>query len=117
MDHHVGERAQSVGADAKEPLRVILASGTNPGVTPNTDGLPGLEQIKSVVGALSTWGLVACVAAVFVGAGLMAFGRLSSRPGASDGGKTTLLAATGGAVLIGGANAIVAFFAALGSQI
>lgn len=95
----------------------LAADGTNPGITPNTDGLPGLAQVKSVVGALSTWGLVACVAAVFVGAGLMAFGRFASRPGASDGGKTTLLAAAGGAALIGGANAIIAFFAALGSQV
>jgi hypothetical protein len=34
----------------------------DPGVTPNSDGLPGLSVVKMMVGSLLTWGLVACVA-------------------------------------------------------
>ena len=35
----------------------------------------------------------------------------------ASGGKTGVLVSAGGALLIGGANAIVAFFSGLGSQI
>jgi len=35
----------------------------DPGISPNDNGLPGLSVVKSIVGALLTWGLVACVAA------------------------------------------------------
>ena len=34
----------------------------DPGVQPNDDGLPGLSVLKQMVGALLTWGLLACVA-------------------------------------------------------
>lgn len=98
-------------------LGMAVRSGTNPGITPNTDGLPGLEQVRRVVGALSTWGLVACVAAVLIGGALMAFGRMGNRTGMSDGGKSTLLMAVAGAAIIGAANALVAFFAAIGAEV
>ena len=40
--------------------------GGDPGITPNEDGLPGLPVVRSIVGALLTWGLVACVAGLVV---------------------------------------------------
>ena len=38
----------------------------DPGISPNEDGLPGLPVVRSIVGALLTWGLVACVAGLVV---------------------------------------------------
>ena len=39
-----------------------MVSFADPGITPNSDGLPGLAVVKTMVGALLTWDLVACVA-------------------------------------------------------
>ncbi|MCB2177835.1 MAG: hypothetical protein KQH57_18650 [Actinomycetales bacterium] len=89
----------------------------DPGVTPNQSGLPGLEVIRSIVGALLTWGLVACVAGLVVSVIVWALAHQQGNYAYASGGKTGVLVAAGGALLIGGANAIVAFFSGLGSGI
>ena len=89
----------------------------DPGITPNQDGLPGLAVVRQIVGALLTWGLVACVAGLVVSVIVWAVARQQGNYGAASGGKTGVLIAAGGALLIGGANAIVAFFSGLGGQI
>ncbi|NTW38832.1 MAG: hypothetical protein HGA44_02920 [Cellulomonadaceae bacterium] len=91
--------------------------GVDPGVTPNQDGLPGLVVVKQIVGALLTWGLVACVAGLAVSVIIWAVARQQGNYGYASGGKTGVLVSAGGALLIGGANAIVAFFSGLGGQI
>ncbi|NUU15831.1 hypothetical protein HP550_01020 [Cellulomonas humilata] len=93
-----------------------LASA-DPGISPNEDGLPGLAVVKSIVGALMTWGLVACVAGLVVSVIVWAVARQQGNYGYASGGKTGVLIAAGGALLIGGANAIVAFFSGLGAAI
>ncbi|WP_426592623.1 DUF6112 family protein [Cellulomonas sp. McL0617] len=90
---------------------------TDPGISPNQDGLPGLAVIRQIVGALMTWGLVACVAGLVVSVIIWAVARQQGNYGAASGGKTGFLVSAGGALLIGGANAIVAFFSGLGAQI
>ena len=94
--------------------RVIAA---DPGISPNEDGLPGLAVVKRVVGALLTWGLVACVAGLVISVIVWAVARQQGNYGAASGGKSGVLIAAGGALLIGGANAIVAFFSGLGGMI
>lgn len=89
----------------------------DPGITANQNGLPGLTVVKQIVGALLTWGLVACVAGLVVSVIIWAVARQQGNYGAASGGKTGVLVAVGGALLIGGANAIVAFFSGLGGQI
>lgn len=89
----------------------------DPGVTPNESGLPGLGVAREVVGALMTWGLVACVAGVIVSVIVWAVARGNGNYSYASGGKTGVLVCAAGALLIGGANAIVAFFAGLGGQI
>ncbi|WP_034623263.1 DUF6112 family protein [Cellulomonas sp. URHE0023] len=92
-------------------------SAEDPGITANHDGLPGLAVVKQIVGALLTWGLVACVAGLVISVIVWAVGRQQGNYGAASGGKTGVLVAAGGALLIGGANAIVAFFSGLGGSI
>lgn len=89
----------------------------DPGITPNETGLPGLGVVKQLVGALLTWGLVACVAGLVISVIVWAVARQQGNYGYASGGKTGVLIAAGGALLIGGANAIVAFFSGLGGMI
>ncbi|MCL3862069.1 DUF6112 family protein [Actinotalea sp. K2] len=89
----------------------------DPGITPNQNGLPGLEVVRSIVGALLTWGLVACVAGLVVSVMVWALAHQQGNYSYASSGKTGVLVAAGGALLIGGANAIVAFFSGLGSGI
>jgi len=96
---------------------VSWITATDPGIVPNDDGLPGLEQVRDIVGALQLWGLVACVAAVVIGGVVWALGSNGGNPHAAGRGKITVVAAAVAALLIGGANAIIAFFADAGSAI
>lgn len=96
-------------------LRSVLSA--DPGVNPNNSGLPGLSVLKQIVGALLTWGLVACVAALVVSVIVWAIGHHGGNYSQTTSGKTGVLVASGGALLIGGANAIVAFFSGLGAGI
>lgn len=99
------------------PLVVSMVRFENPGVSPNQTGLPGLEVVRSIVGALLTWGLVACVAGLVVSVIVWALAHQHGNYSYASSGKTGVLVAAGGALLIGGANAIVAFFSGLGSGI
>ena len=89
----------------------------DPGVSANEDGLPGLAVVRQIVGALLTWGLVACVAGLVVSVIVWALAHQQGNYQHAASGKTGVLVAAGGALLIGGANAIVGFFSGLGAGI
>ena len=95
----------------------VVIRAADPGVSPNNGGLPGLGVLKQIVGALLTWGLVACVAGLVVSVIVWALGHHGGNYSHASTGKSGVLVSAGGAVLSGGANAIVAFFSALGSGI
>ncbi|MFI5706486.1 DUF6112 family protein [Kribbella sp. NPDC051620] len=82
----------------------------DPGVTPNSNGLPGLSAIRQMVGALQTMSLVVCVGVVIVGAAAWALGSLNSSPHYAGKGKIACVLAAIAAILIASANKIVAFF-------
>jgi hypothetical protein len=92
-------------------------TASNPGITPNNNGLPGLDVLRHMVGALLTWGLVACVAGLVVSVIVWALGHQQGNYSHASSGKTGVVVAAGGALLIGGANGIISFFSALGTQI
>jgi len=89
----------------------------DPGVRPNSRGLPGLPQLKEIVGAMLTFGLVACVAALVASAVVWGFASNSGNPHLAGRGKTGVVVAAGAALLIGAANAIVTFFSNAGSTL
>ncbi len=93
----------------------ILAD--NPGVRPNNTGLPGLTVLRSMVGALLTWGLLACVAGLVISVIIWALAHHQGNYSQVSSGKTGVLVSAGGALLIGGANAIVGFFSTAGAGI
>jgi hypothetical protein len=96
------------------PVARVLAAPLDPGVRPNTDGLPGLPQLRDLVGAMLTFGLVACVVAVVVSAVTWGFGSNSGNPHLAGRGKAGVVVASGAALLIGAANALITFFAGVG---
>lgn len=83
-------------------------------VSPNSTGLPGINSISNIVGALLTIGLIACVAGLVIAAIVWAIGSHSSNPNLASRGKTGVLVALVAAILIGGANVLVDFFVATG---
>jgi hypothetical protein len=83
-------------------------------VSPNSTGLPGINSLSNIVGALLTVGLIACVAGLVIAAIVWAIGTHSSNPHLGSRGKTGVLVALVAAMLIGGANVLVDFFVTAG---
>jgi hypothetical protein len=83
-------------------------------INPNTTGLPGIALVSSIVGALLTVGLIACVAGLVLAAIIWAIGHHSANPSIAGRGKTGVLVALVAAVLVGGANVLVDFFVKAG---
>lgn len=99
---------------------ITIAAGVlteDPGISPNSRGLPGLPQLKEIVGALLTFGLVACVGALVASAVVWGFGSNSGNPHLAGRGKSGVVVAAGAALLIGAANAIVTFFSNAGATL
>ena len=94
-----------------------LVLAANPGISPNSSGLPGLGEVRRIVGALLTWGLVACVAGLVISAMVWAISSNAGNYHGTSKGKTGVLVSAAAAILIGGANAIIGFFAAAGGRI
>ena len=96
-------------------VRVGTDDDTNPNnpAPPNSDdsdGLPGTSQAMKMVGALLTYGLIACVAGIAIAATVWAIGSHSANPHHAGAGKKGVLIAAGAAILIGSADALVTFF-------
>jgi hypothetical protein len=94
---------------------ITLLAGVD--VTPNSTGLPGLSELETIVGALLTVGLIASVAGLAISAIVWAIGSHSSNPHLAGRGKTGVLVAFVAAALIGGAVALINFFAGAGGQL
>ena len=90
--------------------RSLLVPLADPGVKPNTNGLPGMELAKKVVGALLTFGLIASVAGVAISALVWALSAHNGNSHFASRGKMGVVVAAAAAILIGGADAIITFF-------
>lgn len=92
-----------------------LVAGVN--VSPNTSGLPGISELQNIVGALLTVGLVAALAGLALSAIVWSVGNHSTNPVLSGRGKTGVLVSFVAAALIGGAVALINFFAGAGAKL
>ena len=70
-------------------------------ITPNDDGLPGIAQLRTIVGAVMTIGLILSVLALIISAIVWGFGANSSNPHLAGRGKTGVLVSCGAAVICG----------------
>lgn len=86
-------------------------------ITPNDSGLPGIAQLRTIVGAVMTVGLILSVLALIVSAIVWGFGSNSSNPHLASRGKVGVLVSCGAAVLCGAAVTLINFFWGVGQQV
>lgn len=85
----------------------------DPGITPNTDGLPGLPELRHMIGALLPFGLAVCVAVFAISAAAWGAASINGNAGYASKGKIGCLVAVGAAILISSANGIIRFFSGI----
>jgi hypothetical protein len=89
----------------------------NISITPNENGLPGISQLKTIVGAVMSVGLICSVLALIVSAIVWGTGSNSSNPHLASRGKTGVLIACVAAVICGASVALINFFWHVGQTI
>lgn len=86
-------------------------------ISPNSNGLPGIGQLRTIVGATMTVGLVLAVLALIVSAAVWALGANSSNPHMAGRGKFGVLIGLGAAIVTGASVALVNFFWNVGQSV
>jgi hypothetical protein len=86
-------------------------------ITPNDSGLPGIAQLRTIVGAVMTIGLILSVLALIIAAIVWGFGSNSSNPHLASRGKAGVLVSCGAAVICGAAVTLINFFWNVGQQV
>ena len=90
----------------------MLAVTINPNAT-----LPGTAQLSHLIGGLLTWVLLACTAAVLIGAATWGFGSRSGHYGSAQQGRAMVLGGAAGALIAGAAAAVVNFAFGVGGTV
>lgn len=86
-------------------------------ITPNDDGLPGIAQLRKIVGAVMTIGLILSVLALIISAIVWGFGANSSNPHLAGRGKVGVLVSCGAAIICGAAVTLINFFWNVGQSV
>ena len=86
-------------------------------IDPNSSGLPGIEQLRIIVGAVMTVGLILSVLALIVSAIIWAYGSNSSNPHLAGRGKIGVLISCGAAVVCGASVTLINFFWGVGPAV
>lgn len=86
-------------------------------IDPNTDGLPGIEQLRVIVGAAMTVGLILAVLALIISAVIWGYGANSSNPHLAGRGKIGVLVSCGAAIICGASVTLINFFWNVGQSV
>ncbi|MDR1186970.1 MAG: DUF6112 family protein [Bifidobacteriaceae bacterium] len=86
-------------------------------IAPNDTGLPGIGQLKTIVGAIMTVGLILSVLALIVSAIVWGFGSNSSNPHLASRGKVGVIVSCAAAVVCGASVTLVNFFWNVGQAV
>ena len=86
-------------------------------IDPNSSGLPGIDQLRTIVGAVMTVGLILSVLALIVSAIIWAYGSNSSNPHLAGRGKIGVLISCGAAVVCGASVTLINFFWGVGQSV
>ena len=86
-------------------------------IDPNGTGLPGIEQLRTIVGAVMTVGLILAVLALIVSPIIWAYGSNSSNPHLAGRGKIGVLVSCGAAVVCGASVTLINFFRGVGQAV
>lgn len=89
----------------------------NINISPNDDGLPGIAQLRTIVGAVMTIGLILSVLALIISAIVWGFGSNSSNPQLASRGKLGVLISCGAAVICGASVTLIQFFWDVGQSV
>jgi len=99
------------------PVLLISLLPMDIDISPNDSGLPGIAQLRTIVGAVMTVGLILSVLALIISAIVWGFGSNSSNPHLASRGKVGVLVSCGAAVLCGAAVTLINFFWGVGQQV
>jgi hypothetical protein len=99
------------------PSSVLSLLPQDINIGPNSNGLPGISQLKSIVGASMTVGLILAVLALIISAIVWALGANSSNPHLAGRGKFGVLVGLGAAIVTGASVALVNFFWNVGQSV
>jgi hypothetical protein len=99
------------------PSSVLWLLPQDINIGPNSNGLPGISQLKNIVGASMTVGLILAVLALIVSAVVWALGANSSNPHLAGRGKFGVLVGLGAAIVTGASVALVNFFWNVGQSV
>ena len=86
-------------------------------IDPNSNGLPGIGQLRGIVGASLTGGLIRAGLARSISAVVWALGANSSNPHLAGRGKLGVLVGLGAAIITGASVALVNFFWNVGQAV
>ena len=86
-------------------------------IDPNSSGLPGIDQLRIIVGAVMTVGLILSVLALIVSAIIWAIATAHGNYATASKGRTGVLVAVGAAALAGGGVAWMTWLLNLGQQL
>jgi len=86
-------------------------------ISPNDSGLPGIGQLRTIVGAVMTIGLVLSVLALIISAIVWGFGANSSNPHLAGRGKIGVLVSCGAAIICGASVTLINFFWDVGQAV
>ena len=101
----------------ENPVSTSQGSTTVIDSDPNSSGLPGIEQLRIIVGAVMTVGLILSVLALIVSAIVWGLGSNSSNPHLASRGKVGVLVSCGAAIICGAAVTLVNFFWGVGQAV
>jgi hypothetical protein len=86
-------------------------------ISPNDSGLPGISQLKTIVGAVMTVVLILSVLALIISAIIWGFGSNSSNPHLASRGKLGVIISCAAAVICGASVTLVNFFWNVGQSV
>jgi hypothetical protein len=86
-------------------------------INPNDSGLPGISQLKTIVGAVMTVGLILSVLALIISAIIWGFGSNSSNPHLASRGKLGVIISCAAAVICGASVTLINFFWNVGQSV
>ena len=96
---------------------LLAANPRNVRIDPNPKGLPGSSVLQDLVDGLAFWMLLAALAGVLIGAGVWALASHGNNHHWSARGRSGALVSAAAALVIGGAAAIINFFADMGGRV
>ena len=86
-------------------------------IDPNDSGLPGISQLKTIVGAIMTVGLILSVLALIISAIVWGFGSNSSNPHLASRGKLGVIVSCVAAIICGASVTLINFFWNVGQSV